>query len=332
MRRALISVSDKTGIVEFARALAQLGVEMLSTGGTHKLLAESGIAGARGVGLHRLPGDDGRPRQDAAPEGARRHPRAARRGRRGDGGARHRADRPGGGEPLPVRADRGAARLRPADDAIENIDIGGPTMVRAAAKNHRHVGIVVDAADYARVLAELRAGRRHARPRRASTWRSRPSSTPRATTARSPTTSARWTQPARAALFPRTFNLQFAKAQEMRYGENPHQHAAFYVEHAAGEASIATAQPAAGQGTLLQQRRRHRRRAGVREAVPRQPACVIVKHANPCGVAVGGDAARSLRAGLRHRHRIRLRRHHRLQPRAGRATPPARSSTASSSK
>ena len=120
----------------------------------------------------------------------------------GDGAARHRADRPGGGEPLSLRADRRASPTATLPTAIENIDIGGPTMVRAAAKNHRDVAIVVDAGDYARVLAELRDSTAARGSPRASTWRSRPSSTPRATTARSPITSAACTGDGRATRLP----------------------------------------------------------------------------------------------------------------------------------
>ena len=115
----------------------------------------------------------------------------------------------------------------------------------------------------------------------------------------------------------------------MRYGENPHQQAAFYVERQSAEASIATAQPAAGQRAVLQQHRRHRCRPGVRQELRRRPACVIVKHANPCGVA-RRNSTRGLRARLQHRPGIRLRRHHRLSTanwmrhRAGHRRPPVR--------
>ena len=107
MTRALLSVSDKTGLIEFARALAGHGVELVSTGGTAKALAEAGLKVQGRVRAHRLSGNDGRPGQDAAPEGARRPARdpRQRRARRGDEGARHRADRSAGRQPLPVRGD-----------------------------------------------------------------------------------------------------------------------------------------------------------------------------------------------------------------------------------
>ena len=153
LRRALISVSDKTGIVDFARALSQRGVEILSTGGTCRLLREEGLTvtevsdhtgfpemmDGRVKTLHYYP---------------RWHPWPTRHRRDSDVRPRHCSDRSGGREPLPLEA----TVARPdcsLEDAVENIDIGGPTMVRAAAKNHRDVAIVVSAGDYDRVLAEL---------------------------------------------------------------------------------------------------------------------------------------------------------------------------------
>ena len=141
IKQALISVSDKSGIVDFAKALSDLGVEILSTGGTAKLLADAGLLRHRSRRLHGLPGNARRARQDAASEGARRHARAPRpAGTHGSArGARHSDHRPAGREPVPVRADRAKEECS-LEDAIENIDIGGPAMVRSAAKNSRRDG------------------------------------------------------------------------------------------------------------------------------------------------------------------------------------------------
>jgi phosphoribosylaminoimidazolecarboxamide formyltransferase / IMP cyclohydrolase len=170
--------------------------------------------------------------------------------------------------------------------AIENIDIGGPTMVRSAAKNHRHVSIVVDAADYARVIEELKTAGGTTAATRFDLAVKAFEHTARYDGAIANYLGALDATGARSA-FPRTFSLQFAKAQEMRYGENPHQDAAFYVEHAAGEASISTARQL--QGKELSYNNIADTDAAL-ECVKQfhdTPACVIVKHANPCGVALG---------------------------------------------
>ena len=285
VRRALISVSDKTGVVEFARALAGLGVEILSTGGTQKLLAASGVPVREVSDYTGFPEMmDGRVKT--------LHPRVhgGILGRRGEDDAVMAAH---GIAPI----DLVAVNLYPFEQtvarpdcdlptAIENIDIGGPTMVRSAAKNHRHVGIVVDAADYARVVEELKtcggttAATRFDLAVKAFEHTARYDSAIANYLGALDPTGAR-------GLFPRTFSLQFAKAQEMRYGENPHQEAAFYVEHQAGEASISTARQL--QGKELSYNNIADTDAAL-ECVKQfhdSPACVIVKHANPCGVALG---------------------------------------------
>ncbi|MCG3171596.1 MAG: Bifunctional purine biosynthesis protein PurH [Pseudomonadales bacterium] len=284
VRRALISVSDKTGVVEFARELAALGVEILSTGGTRRLLADAGIAVREVSDYTGFPEMmDGRVKT--------LHPRV-------HGGILGRR-----GEDEAVMAAHGIAPIdlvvvnlypfeqtvaRPGCDlatAIENIDIGGPTMVRSAAKNHRHVGIVVDAADYPRVLAELRD---HGGTRPATRFDLAVKAFEH--TARYDGAIANYLGALDAdgtrGSFPRTFSMQFTKAQEMRYGENPHQSAAFYVEHARGEASVASACQL--QGKELSYNNIADTDAAL-ECVKQfhdAPACVIVKHANPCGVAL----------------------------------------------
>jgi len=286
IRRALISVSDKSGIVEFATALAQRGVELLSTGGTYRLLRDAGLAVTEVADYTGFPEMmDGRVKT--------LHPKIhggilARRGQDDAVMAEHGI---GGIDLVVVNLYPFEATVARADctleDAVENIDIGGPTMVRAAAKNHRFVTIVVDAADYTGVLEEMSehdGGTTHA---------TRFDLAIRAYehTAAYDGAIANYfgrRVPGGSEQFPRTFNMQFKKAQEMRYGENPHQHAAFYVESRPAEAGIATASQL--QGKELSYNNVADTDAAL-ECVKNfdQPACVIVKHANPCGVAVAAD-------------------------------------------
>ena len=159
--RALISVSDKTGVVDFARALAGHGIELVSTGGTRKTLERRRAHRARRQRSHRFSRDDGRPGQDAASGGPWRLAGDARqcRARRSNARARHPADRSAGGQSLPVRSHRPrAAPILPT--CIENIDIGGPAMIRAAAKNHDDVAVVVEAERLRRGARRARAARR----------------------------------------------------------------------------------------------------------------------------------------------------------------------------
>ena len=285
--RALISVSDKTGVVDFARHLHDSGIEILSTGGTAKLLAESGlpvVEVSEHTGFPEMM--DGRVKT--------LHPRihGGILGRRG-------VDDAVMAEHDIVPIDLVVVNLYPfeatvarpdcsLEDAIENIDIGGPTMVRATAKNHAHVSIIVDPVDYARVEAEMKAN---------DGCISRETRFDLAVkafehTARYDGAIANYLGRIRSETekddFPRTFNQQFMKAQDMRYGENPHQRAAFYVEHEPKEASVATARQL--QGKELSYNNVADTDAAL-ECVKQfeAPACVIVKHANPCGVAVGED-------------------------------------------
>ncbi|RBP53647.1 bifunctional phosphoribosylaminoimidazolecarboxamide formyltransferase/IMP cyclohydrolase [Arenicella xantha] len=280
--RALISVSDKTGIVDFARELAELNIEILSTGGTAKLLANEGIAVTEVSDYTGFPEMmDGRVKT--------LHPKVhgGILGRRGTDDA--------------VMSEHGIApidmvvvNLYPfqatiADPncdlptAIENIDIGGPTMVRSAAKNHKDVAIVVDAQDYSGLIEEIQQGGLRYATRFAL-----------ATKAFEHTAQydgaianhlGRIQQDGEKTDFARTLNLQFAHQQTMRYGENPHQRAAFYVEENA-PVGIATAKQL--QGKELSYNNIADTDAAL-ECVKQfdgAPACVIVKHANPCGVAV----------------------------------------------
>jgi len=285
VRRALISVSDKSGVVDFARALVELGVEILSTGGTHKLLAASGIAVREVSDYTGFPEMmDGRVKT--------LHPKVhgGILGRRGEDDAVMGAH---GIAPI----DLVAVNLYPFEQtvaspdcdlatAIENIDIGGPTMVRSAAKNHRHVSIVVDAADYPRIIAELRDNAGIAAATRFDLAVKAFEHTARYDGAIANYLGAIDASGQRG-MFARTLSLQFVKAQEMRYGENPHQGAAFYTEHHINEAGIATARQL--QGKELSYNNIADTDAAL-ECVKQfddATACVIVKHANPCGVALG---------------------------------------------
>ncbi|NNJ17767.1 bifunctional phosphoribosylaminoimidazolecarboxamide formyltransferase/IMP cyclohydrolase [Pseudomonas putida CSV86] len=291
IRRALISVSDKTGIIEFARELQGLGVEILSTGGTFKLLQDNGIAAvevADYTGFAEMM--DGRVKT--------LHPKihGGILGRRGTDDAIMQEH---GIKPIDLVAVNlypfEATISKPGCDlptAIENIDIGGPTMVRSAAKNHKDVAIVVNASDYASVLENLKAG--------GLTYAQRFDLMLKAFehTAAYDGMIANYMGTVNQAAetlstegrseFPRTFNSQFIKAQEMRYGENPHQSAAFYVEAKPSEAGIATAVQL--QGKELSYNNVADTDAAL-ECVKSfvKPACVIVKHANPCGVAVSPE-------------------------------------------
>ncbi|MEE1925273.1 bifunctional phosphoribosylaminoimidazolecarboxamide formyltransferase/IMP cyclohydrolase [Pseudomonas sp. 148P] len=291
IRRALISVSDKTGILEFARELEALGVEILSTGGTFKLLQDNGVAAvevADYTGFAEMM--DGRVKT--------LHPKihGGILGRRGTDDAIMQEH---GIKPIDLVAVNlypfEATISKPGCDlptAIENIDIGGPTMVRSAAKNHKDVAIVVNASDYASVLENLKAG--------GLTYAQRFDLMLKAFehTAAYDGMIANYmgtvNQAAEAlstegrSEFPRTFNSQFIKAQEMRYGENPHQSAAFYVEAKPAEAGIATSVQL--QGKELSYNNVADTDAAL-ECVKSfvKPACVIVKHANPCGVAVSPE-------------------------------------------
>ena len=285
--RALVSVSDKAGIVDFARALHELGVELLSTGGTANRLREAGVPVIEVSSYTGFPEMmDGRVKT--------LHPRI-------HGGllARRDTDSETMREHGIAGIDLLVVNLYPFEQtvanpdcdletAIENIDIGGPAMLRAAAKNHAWVTVVVDAGDYETVLEELRASGSVSAATRFRLAAKAFEHTARYDGAIASYLGARDGTESPPALFPRTLNLQYEKSQEMRYGENPHQSAAFYVEHAGVEASVATARQL--QGKALSYNNVADTDAAL-ECVKsfEEPACVIVKHANPCGVAVGDN-------------------------------------------
>jgi phosphoribosylaminoimidazolecarboxamide formyltransferase/IMP cyclohydrolase len=295
IERALISVSDKTGIVDFARALNERGVFILSTGGTFRTLQDAGIAVTEVSDHTGFPEMmDGRVKT--------LHPmiHGGILGRRGQDDAvmaKHGIRRI---DLVVVNLYPFAETISKPDctlaDAIENIDIGGPTMVRSAAKNHAHVGIVTDTADYPRVLADMDANGKAL----SDTLRFDLAVKAFEHTARYDSTIANHfgklvgNTPGETMRFPRTINLNFHKAQDLRYGENPHQDAAFYVEDKITQACIASARQL--QGKELSYNNIADTDAAL-ECVKSftKPACVIVKHANPCGVAVVPDSEGGIR-------------------------------------
>ena len=292
VRRALISVSDKTGIVEFARALVANGTEILSTGGTYKLLVEEGIAAVEVSDYTGFPEMmDGRVKTlNPMIHGGI----LGRRGYDDDVMVEHKIN--------PI--DLVVVNLYPfaatvaKDDcslpmAIENIDIGGPTMVRSAAKNNAYVGIVVNAGDYDAILAEVKEHNGLTSKMRFDLALKAFEHTAAydgmiANYLGTIDQTAEQLSTEQRDNFPRTYNSQFVKAQDMRYGENPHQKAAFYIDEDATEASVATAKQL--QGKELSFNNVADTDAAL-ECVKSfvKPACVIVKHANPCGVAVSLD-------------------------------------------
>ena len=285
--RALISVSDKNGIIDFARALRALDVELLSTGGTFRLLQENDIDVTEVSDYTGFPEMmDGRVKT--------LHPKVhgGILGRRGTDDAVMAEHSIKPIDMVIVNLYPFAATVADPDctlpNAIENIDIGGPTMVRSAAKNHKDVAIVVNSCDYATVLQEMQANEgqldystRYALMVKAFEH------TAGYDGMIANHFGARGTDNT-ARDFSDTFNVQYFKTQEMRYGENPHQKAAFYTEANPTEASVATAKQL--QGKELSFNNIADTDAAL-ECVKQfdQPACVIVKHANPCGVSVAVD-------------------------------------------
>jgi len=285
IRRALISVSDKAGVVELARGLASYGVALLSTGGTARLLREAGLPVtdvSEYTGFPEIM--DGRVKT--------LHPRV-------HGGLLGRR-----GLDDPVMAEHGIEPIdllvvnlypfaetiaRPGcsyDDAVENIDIGGPAMLRAAAKNHAHVAVLTDPADYQDALREISAA-----GALSFATRQRLAAKAFAHTAQYDARVAAYLaaqQEEASGAYPRTLVLRFDRQIALRYGENPHQTAAFYGDPAAGGAGIATARQLQGKELSYN----NIADADTALACVRQfgeTACVIVKHANPCGVAIGND-------------------------------------------
>ena len=295
IRRALISVSDKAGIVAFARGLATTGVEILSTGGTAQALKAAGVA-VKDIADH-----------TGFPEmmGGRLktlHPKVHGGLLQVRGDAEHEAAAAEHGiapidllivnlYPFEATVAQGAAFA----DCIENIDIGGPAMLRAASKNHAAVTVVVDPADYARVLDTINAngGATTAELRRELARKAY------ALTAAYDGAISNWLGREIAASggdengasFPPTLTVQLSKSQAMRYGENPHQKAAFYTEQDLEPGSIAAARQVQGKELSYNNIADTDAALECVKSFAERPACVIVKHANPCGVAEADSLA-----------------------------------------
>jgi phosphoribosylaminoimidazolecarboxamide formyltransferase/IMP cyclohydrolase len=281
IRRALISVSDKTGLVELGKALAKHGVEILSTGGSAKALADAGIA-VKEVGTHTGFPEimDGRVKT--------LHPTV----HGGILGRRDAKDHLAAMEthkiapidlvvvnlyPFAATVAKGAG----FDECIENIDIGGPAMIRSAAKNHEFVAVMVEPAQYAGLLAEMDANGGTT----SLELRKRYAAAAYAHTGSYDAMISGWFAGQLGETFPERLNLTVTRQQALRYGENPHQEAAFYVD-GTKRPGVATARQL--QGKELSYNNLNDTDAAI-EAVAEfeVPACVIVKHANPCGVALG---------------------------------------------
>lgn len=292
IKQALISVSDKTGVLEFARALSGMGVNILSTGGTAKLLADNGISVTEVADYTGFPEMlDGRVKT--------LHPKV-------HGGILARRDFPEHVGALKKHAiptiDMVVVNLYPfqqtvaraecsLEDAIENIDIGGPAMLRSSAKNHKDVIVICDPTDYSQVLNELNTNQGEVSYETKFTLAKKVF----AHTAQYDgaitnyfTSLGADKQHATRSAYPSTLNLHFEKVQEMRYGENPHQSAAFYRESNPQVGALANY-------TQLQGKELSYNNIADADAAWEcvktfdESACVIIKHANPCGVAVGSS-------------------------------------------
>ena len=298
IQRALLSVSDKSGVVELARALAALGVQLISTGGTARLLEKEGIAVTEVSAYTGFPEMlDGRVKT--------LHPKihGALLARR-DENAHLTAIRDAGIAPI----DLVVVNLYPFqaavadpdcsfEDAVENIDIGGPAMLRSAAKNHAAVAVLIDPADYARVLAEIRSSGGVSDETRFAL-----ASKAFAHTAAYDGAIANYLYSLDAGRkrleYPDVLNLQFLKVDDLRYGENPHQTAAFYRDPQPAAGTLALARQL--QGKELSYNNLADADAAW-ECVKSfsEPACVIVKHANPCGAAIAENLAAAYEKALR---------------------------------
>ena len=286
---ALLSVSDKTGIVELAQALHGLGIALLSTGGTAKLLAEHGLPVTEVADMTGFPEMlDGRVKT--------LHPRV-------HGGLLARRDLPAH---MAALADHGidtidvlvvnlypfeATVAQPGctlEDAIENIDIGGPAMVRSAAKNWKDVAVLTDASQYATVVAELKSAGAVSQKTKFALAVAAFNRISQYDGAISDYLSSIQEDGSMAA-FPAQSNGRFIKLQDLRYGENPHQSAAFYRDLYPAPGSLVTAQQLQGKELSFNN---IADADAAWECVKsfEVPACVIVKHANPCGVAIASDA------------------------------------------
>ena len=293
IKTALLSVSDKTGIVELAQALSKKGVRLLSTGGTHKALSDAGLAVTDVSEVTGFPEImDGRVKT--------LHPNV-------HGGLlaiRDDAEHVAAMEQHGIGAiDLAVINLYPFEEVrakggdypttVENIDIGGPAMIRASAKNHAYVTIVVDPSDYAGLLDEMADGTTP------YAFRQRLAAKAYARTAAYDTAISNWFAEALDIATPAYRTIGGVLKEEMRYGENPHQKAAFYVT---GENRPGVATATLLQGKQLSYNNINDTDAAfelVAEFLPENgPACAIIKHANPCGVATGPSLKEAYRRAL----------------------------------
>ena len=290
IRRALISVSDKTGVVEFASALAKAGVEIISTGGTKSLLEKSGVPV---IGISEVTGFpeilDGRVKT--------LHPAV----HSGLLAIRDSEDHQQQMKELGldyidlvvVNLYPFAATIRKPnvsyEEAIENIDIGGPTMLRSAAKNHAFVTVVVDAADYGEVLEQIQAN-----GDTTLEMRKRLAAKVFRHTAAYDALISDYLSKLNGELFPETYTVTYEKVQELRYGENPHQKAAFYRKPLAVLGNITTAEQL--HGKELSYNNINDANAALQIVKEfSEPAVVAVKHMNPCGVGIGSTIEEAYR-------------------------------------
>ena len=291
IKQALISVSDKSGVLDFARALSALGVHLLSTGGTAKLLADNGLAVTEVADYTGFPEMlDGRVKT--------LHPKV-------HGGILARRDFPEHQAALAQHGiptiDMVVVNLYPfaqtvakpqctLDDAIENIDIGGPAMLRSAAKNHKDVVVICDPLDYAGVLLELQGGigevSQETKFALAKKVFAHTAQYDGAITNYF-TSLGTDKQHATRGAFPSVLNLHFEKMQEMRYGENPHQSAAFYRDTRPADGALANFVQLQGKELSYNNIADADAAWECVKSFDETAACVIVKHANPCGVAIG---------------------------------------------
>jgi phosphoribosylaminoimidazolecarboxamide formyltransferase/IMP cyclohydrolase len=290
--RALLSVSDKTGLLPFARALAEMGVALISTGGTARTLADAGLKVTDVASVTGFPEMlDGRVKT--------LHPAI-------HGGILARQDSAAHRNALAAHAiaaidlvvvnlypfEATVARGAPLDECIENIDIGGPALIRAAAKNHDFVTVITSSAQYDPVLAEMRerGGATSIELRRGLALAAY------AATSAYDAAIARWFSRQRDELFPETLVIAARRAQLLRYGENPHQQAALYVG-GSPQPGVATARQIQGK-ELSYNNINDTDAAYALVAEFEEPAVAIIKHANPCGVAVAGDLAMAYQRAL----------------------------------
>jgi phosphoribosylaminoimidazolecarboxamide formyltransferase/IMP cyclohydrolase len=284
IKRALISVSNKTSVVEFAKGLQEAGVEILSTGGTAKVLEENGVTVTRVSDFTGYPEMlDGRVKT--------LHPKV-------HGAILARRDDPKHMQQLQEASiptiDMVVVNLYPFEetisrpdstfeDAIENIDIGGPSMLRSAAKNHKDVAVVSNPNDYTRVIEEIRSSGDLSEDTR---WKLALEAFEH--TSKYDTVISGYLRARKDVLFPDTLGLQYEKVMELRYGENPNQKAAFYCDPSSRAVSIANAEKLHGKELSYNNILDADAAMDILREFKR-PACAVIKHTNPCGVAVSDD-------------------------------------------